>query len=185
MRASMTMARLREHRPDVLDELLARFGREIQAVAYVILRDTSDAEEALAETLLTALERGHQLRDETALRAWLLRIAANQALGMRRRSVRLIRLGSLPDRVSLETTDSAALDRAVLEDAMTDLPPRIRAAIALRYYADLSVDEVAVALGTSRNTVKTQLRIGLDRLRERLRDEALEPAALGTEANHV
>jgi DNA-directed RNA polymerase specialized sigma24 family protein len=58
----------------------------------VILRDVSDAEEALAETLLTALERGHQLRDETSLRAWLLRIAANQALGMRRRSVRLIRL---------------------------------------------------------------------------------------------
>ena len=86
----MTMEGLRERRPDVLDELLARFGREIQTVAYVIIRDASDAEEALAETLLTALECGHQLRDETALRAWLLRIAANQALGMRRRSVRLV-----------------------------------------------------------------------------------------------
>jgi RNA polymerase sigma factor (sigma-70 family) len=185
MRASMTMEGLREHRPDVLDELLARFGREIQTVAYVILRDTSDAEEALAETLLTALERGHQLRDETALRSWLLRIAANQALGMRRRSVRLIRLGSLPERASPDLEDSAALDRAALQDAMADLPPRIRAAVALRYYADLSVDEVAEALGTSRNTVKTQLRIGLDRLREHLRDEGLEPAALRMEANHV
>ena len=44
MRASMTMEGLGEHRPDVLDELLARFGREIQTVAYVILRDTSNAE---------------------------------------------------------------------------------------------------------------------------------------------
>jgi len=181
----MTIEGLREHRPDVLDELLARFGREIQTVAYVILRDAGDAEEALAETLLTALERGHQLRDETALRAWLLRIAANQALGMRRRSIRLVRLDSLPDSASPEATDAASLDRAVLEDAMANLPPRIRAAVALRYYADFSVDEVAAALGTSRNTVKTQLRVGLDRLREHLRDEGLEPVALGMEANHV
>jgi RNA polymerase sigma factor (sigma-70 family) len=181
----MTVEGLREHRPDVLDDLLARFGREIQTVAYLIVRDAADAEEVLAETLLTALERGHQLRDETALRAWLLRIAANQALGMRRRSVRLIQLGSLPDSASPDAMDSAALDRAVLKDALASLPPRVRAAIALRYYADLNVDEVAAALGTSRNTVKTQLRIGLDRLRDHLRDKGLEPAVLGTEANHV
>jgi RNA polymerase sigma factor (sigma-70 family) len=72
----------------------------------------------------------------------------------------------------------------VLDDALADLPPRIRAAIVLRYYADMSVDEVAAALGTSRNTVKTQLRIGLDRLRESLRDD-VGPSALGMEANHV
>jgi RNA polymerase sigma factor (sigma-70 family) len=99
----MTMEGLREHRP-----------------------------ETLADTLLTALERGHQLRDELA-----------------------------------------------------SLPPRIRAAVVLRYYADLSVDEVAAALGTSRNTVKTQLRIGLDRLRDHLRNERPDPPASGMEANHV
>jgi RNA polymerase sigma-70 factor (ECF subfamily) len=181
----MTMEGLREHRPEVLAELLARFGREIQTVAYLIVRDAGDAEEILAETLLTALERGHQLRDETALRAWLLRIATNKALGMRRRSVRLIRLGSLAESGSAEAMESAALERAVLIDELANLPPRIRAAVVLRYYADLSVDDVAAALGTSRNTVKTQLRIGLDRLRDHLRNERLEPAALGMEANHV
>ena len=181
----MTVEALREHRPDVLAELLARFGREIQTVAYLIVRDANDAEEVLAETLLSALERGHQLRDETALRAWLLRIAANKALGMRRRSVRLIQIGSLPESASPDAMDSAALDLAVLKDALASLPPRVRAAIALRYYADLNVYEVAAALGTSRNTVKTQLRIGLDRLRDQLRDRGLESAVLVTEANHV
>jgi RNA polymerase sigma-70 factor (ECF subfamily) len=181
----MTVQRLRERRPEVLDEMLELYGREIKAVAYLIVRDAADAEEALAETLLTALERGHQLRDEAALRPWLLRIAANRALGMRRRSIRLIRLGSLPESASPDVMDSAALDRAVLKDALASLPPRVRAAIALRYYADFSVDEVAAALGTSRNTVKTQLRIGLDRLRDHLQDESPEPAVLGTEANHV
>ena len=135
--------------------------------------------ETLADTLLTALERGHQLRDETALRVWLLRIAANKALGMRRRSVRLIRLGSLGETSSPEVMESAALERVLLIDELASLPPRIRAAVVLRYYADLSVDEVAAALGTSRNTVKTQLRIGLDRLRDHLRNERPDPPASG------
>ena len=189
MVASMTVQGLREHRPEVLGDVLARFGREIKAVAYLIVRDSGDAEEVLAETLLTALERGHQLRDESALRAWLLRIAANRALGMRRRSVRLIRLGSLPDRPSTDTADAAVIDRTVLGEAMASLSPRVRAAIALRYYADLDVDEVAAALGTSRNTVKTQLRIGLDRLRDNLRDPIPEPGpgpkVPGSEATRV
>jgi RNA polymerase sigma-70 factor (ECF subfamily) len=183
--ASTTVQGLREHRPDVLADLLTRFGREIQTVAYLIVRDTGDADEVLADTLLTALERGHQLRDETALRAWLLRIATNRALGMRRRSVRLLQLGSLPETASPDAMDTESLDRAALKDALGSLPPRIRAAIALRYYADLNVDEVAAALGTSRNTVKTQLRIGLDRMRDQLRDGGSEAAALGAEVNHV
>jgi DNA-directed RNA polymerase specialized sigma24 family protein len=46
----------------------------------------------------------------------------------------------------------------------------MRAAIVLRYYADLSVEEVAAALGKSPNTIKAQLQTGLDRLRVHLAD---------------
>ena len=46
----------------------------------------------------------------------------------------------------------------------------MRAALVLRYYADLSVDEVATALGKSPNTIKAQLQTGLDRLRVHLAD---------------
>lgn len=56
----------------------------------------------------------------------------------------------------------------VLLQALAVLPARMRAALVLHYYADLSVDEAAHALGTSRNTVKSQLREGLRRLRREL-----------------
>ena len=46
----------------------------------------------------------------------------------------------------------------------------MRAAIVLRYYADLSVEEVAATLGKSPNTIKAQLQTGLDRLRVHLAD---------------
>jgi RNA polymerase sigma factor (sigma-70 family) len=59
-------------------------------------------------------------------------------------------------------------DRLALLAALADLPPRSRAAVVLHYYADLPIAEVAAAMGTSQNTVKTQLRTALGRLRASL-----------------
>ena len=58
----------------------------------------------------------------------------------------------------------------------------MRAAVVLRYYADLSVEEVATALGKSPNTIKAQLQTALDRLRIRLAEPV--GASLG-EAHHA
>jgi RNA polymerase sigma factor (sigma-70 family) len=57
-----------------------------------------------------------------------------------------------------------------LLDGIAELPPQVRAAVVLRYYADLSVDEVARTLGKSPNTIKAQLQTALDRLRTHLAD---------------
>jgi hypothetical protein len=73
----MTVDALRRRRPEVLDDLLATYGREIQAVAWLILRDRADAEDVTVETLLTAWDRILDLRQDDALRPWLLRIATN------------------------------------------------------------------------------------------------------------
>ncbi len=69
----MTIEALRRHRPQALAALLDAHGREIQAVAYLILRDRAAAEDVTIETLLTAFEKGGTIREETALRAWLLK----------------------------------------------------------------------------------------------------------------
>jgi RNA polymerase sigma factor (sigma-70 family) len=177
----MTVAALRGHRPEVLDELLARFGRDLQGVAYLILRDRAAAEDVVVDTLLTALERGHQLRDETALRPWLLRIAMNQALGARRSGARVVALHVMPETADAEADHAA---RLALLAAVDQLAPRTRAAIVLRYYADLSVRDVAVALGTSENTVKTQLREALAHLRAWLGDGANAGRPVAAEVPH-
>jgi RNA polymerase sigma-70 factor (ECF subfamily) len=168
----MTVAALRGRRPEVLDDLLARYGRELQGVAYLILRDRAAAEDVVIDTLLIALDRGEQLRDEEALRSWLLRIAANRALSLRRSGSRVVTLGIVPDRADRVADDDSRL--AILA-AVERLAPRTRAAVVLRYYADLPVREVAQALGTSENTVKTQLREALVQLRASLGD-AGDPA---------
>jgi RNA polymerase sigma factor (sigma-70 family) len=161
---TVTVEALRQGRPEVLAELLERFGREIGGVAYLILRDRAAAEDVLMDTLVSALERGAHLRDPDALRAWLLRIATNHALGLKRRAARVVLLPSIPEAARVHI-DPDIGERTMIWQGISELPPRMRAAIVLHYYADLPVDGVAAAMGVSPNTVKTQLRTALERLR--------------------
>lgn len=165
----MTVDALRRGSADVLDVLLDEYGRELQRVAFLILHDATAAEDVVADTLLTALERGASLRDAGALRSWLLRIATNHALQHRRRDIRIVQLDLLPESADVRDRTDAD-DRAALWQGVAALAPRTRAAIVLRYYADLPVIDVAFALGISANTVKSQLKSGLEQLRSALAD---------------
>jgi RNA polymerase sigma-70 factor (ECF subfamily) len=170
----MTVEALRRHRPEVLDDLLERYGREIQGVAYLILRDRAAAEDVVVDTLLTALDHGDQLRDAEKLRPWLLRIATNRALGVRRSSSRVVQLHVVPDRPARRPDED---ERLTLLACVDRLAPRTRAAVVLRYYADLSVRDTAETLGTSENTVKTQLREALAQMRAALDEGGETPEA--------
>ena len=164
----------------MLADLLARYGRDMHAVAYLIVRDRAAAEDVVADSLLAALDHGHSLRDEAALRPWLLRIATNKALRSRQRAARVVELDVVAD-VGAETRGPGADDSMALWQAVKDLPPKMRAAVGLRYYLDLPVETVAEILEVSPNTIKTQLKSALAHLRTALADD---PAMLA-EVRHA
>jgi RNA polymerase sigma-70 factor, ECF subfamily len=177
----MTVQALRERRVDTLAGLLEAHGREIQGVAYLILRDRALAEDVTIETLLTAFERARSIRDDAALRPWLLRVATNKALSITRSTRRVVDLTLLPDPPAPGNLAGDATDRVALMGAVASLPIQMRAAVVLRYYADLPVEGVAAALGKSPNTIKAQLQVALDRLRVSLTDPSLN----ATETSHA
>jgi RNA polymerase sigma factor (sigma-70 family) len=76
---------LRAHHPDAMPGLIDSFGREVHAVAYLIVRDHEDAEEVAMDTFVAAWRSAKTLKSSDALRPWLLRIATRQALSRRRR----------------------------------------------------------------------------------------------------
>ena len=168
----MTVKALRRGRPEVLADLLDRFGRDMQAVAYLVVRDRAAAEDIVADSLLAALNHSRNLRNDDALRPWLLRIATNKALRYRQRAARVVELQVVEGAVA-EPRGPTADDSLALWQAVRDLPPRMRAAIGLRYYLDLPVETVAVVLEVSPNTIKTQLKSALVHLRTALADEAM------------
>jgi RNA polymerase sigma factor (sigma-70 family) len=148
---------------EALDALHARYADEIQGVAYLILRDRFEAEDVMAETLISAWKHGRQLRSESSVRPWLLKVATNHALALRRKRREFRSL----DGAELSTADpTGPLARRIsLVAAIDGLPVEMRAAVVLHYFADLSVDDVARVLGKSPNTIKSQLRVGLGQLR--------------------
>jgi RNA polymerase sigma factor (sigma-70 family) len=180
----MTVEALRRRRPQTLADLLDAHGREIQAVAYLILRDRLAAEDVTIETLLTAFEKGGSIRDDSAVRAWLLKVATNKALAIRRTGSRFVGLDLVPERAAPGDLAGEAASHIVLLAGVAELPPAMRAAVVLRYYSDLPVEEVAAALGKSPNTIKAQLQTALDRLRRSLADPAADTAT-PREARHA
>lgn len=151
-----------------LPDEIARMEPVLLAAARAITLHEAEARDLVQTTIELALRRAHQLREPKALRAWLLTIQTREAFRVQRRLRRLVRFD--PDIRELRSNADRAEDTIAVREALRTLPPRTRAAVVLHHMVGLTVAEVGEALGTSPNTVKTQLRTGLARLREVLAD---------------
>jgi RNA polymerase sigma-70 factor (ECF subfamily) len=150
-------------------EMLARHEPMLLAAARLITLDESEAQDVVQNAFEIAWRKRGTLRDPAAVRAWLLTISSREAV-RRSRSLRRFfpfNLGQHDVAISEPCHDQSL----ALRDGLRALPPRVRAAIALHYLEGYSVRAAATALGVSENTIKTQLKTGLARLREELRDE--------------
>jgi RNA polymerase sigma-70 factor, ECF subfamily len=148
--------------------LLDRETPVLLAAARAVLLDESDAQDLVQTTLELAWRHRASLREPAAGRGWLLTIQMREAFRWRRRLARFVRLDA--GVVEIPGPSVASADTIAVRDALRRLTPRVRAAVVLHHMVGLPVGEVATALGTTSNTVKTQLRVGLARLREELRD---------------
>lgn len=125
-----------------------------------------EPEDLVQSTIELAIRHSSQLRDAERLWPWLVAIQAHEAFRWSRRVRETV---GWPQAREPERREPASHDLerfAELRDALDALPPRIRASVVLHHMADLTVAETARALGTSENTVKSQLRLGLKRLKE-------------------
>jgi RNA polymerase sigma-70 factor (ECF subfamily) len=135
----------------------------------------ADAEDAAQEALLRAWQHWTSLRDEAAVRAWLLRITVNVCRNWqaghfgttRRLNAPLDRElhDTAPDQHGGEPQNAEALD---VRHAVATLPEDLRRVVALRFYAGMNSTEIGEALEMPAATVRTHLRRALELLRERL-----------------
>ena len=133
-------------------------------VAYRILGDVADAEDAAAEAIARAVVHWPSVGRMPYRSAWVARVASNVAIDRVRKKQR-----SSPDAVFLgEDLSEAAVLRLALAQALSALPTRQREVVALRYLADLPEAEVATTLGVSRNTVKKHTARAIAAMRETL-----------------
>ena len=176
--------------------LVERESIALIRACHRVLGDRADAEDAAQEALVTAYRQLASWRGEGPFGAWLMRIGIRIALrraGKRRTVTWRHPLApgandAIPIDPITRATDQAALDAAPLTDpailsmraervtelraAVTALPEPYREVIALRFFAEASLDEIARQTGRPLGTVKTHLHRGLARLRTQMeRDE--------------
>ena len=143
---------LDEHATDVMAVLRGAVGR-------------GDAEDCFQETFLAALRAYPNLRDTSNLRGWLLTIAHRKAIDHHRANGR--RPLPVADVAEVPTVAEEAVDEGIWA-LVGALPPKQRAAVALRYACDLPHAEIAAALGCSPEAARRSLHEGMKRLRKEL-----------------
>lgn len=141
-----------------------------------ILKDRPEAEDAVQEAYMAALEALPRLTDGERFYPWLRRIAVNRAIEIKRRRTRRMGIqAAYPSETSgtasgserpvggLEEIIRAESSRAVT-DALDRLPEGQRAAVVLRFFDELSMREIAEVLGCEEVTARTQVFRGLQHL---------------------
>jgi RNA polymerase sigma-70 factor, ECF subfamily len=172
-----------EDDPELIAFCKSEWPRLVRALGlYVGQRQT--AEDLAQETLIRVCSRWKQVRLADSPSAWAHRVAFNLASSHHRRAATWRRIRgrvASPGNEELETDDATAL---AIRREVAALPDRQREALVLRYFADLSVRQVAVAMRCPENTVKTHTRRALEALRERgLLDDEPSPATTSPEGD--
>ena len=158
------------------EELVQRYQAIAQRTAYVIAGATGEAEDAVQEAFVKAYYALDRFRLESPFRPWLLKIVANEARNRRRTAGRraglVLRAGEeRPSGDAAPSPEAATLEveqREVLLDALNRLKERDRTALGLRFFLDLSEEEMAAAMDCAKGTVKSRISRALVRLRKEL-----------------
>ncbi len=159
-------------RPSSFEQYVLHARQRLYRFAVVLCGDPVLAGDLLGNVLGRAFERWSQVSAARDPHAYVRRMLVNEYVSWQRQRARTFphpEAGRLADLRSDggPTTDPVAehADRAALLEELSRLPARQRAAIVLRYYADLSDEDIAETLGCRIGTVRSSISRGLATLR--------------------
>ena len=154
-----------------LSMLAEAYQDSLLKICFIYLRDPYLAEDAVQETFLKAYKALPDFRRESSPKTWLTRIAVNTCRDMRRKAwFQHIRQCEFPERTAADSPD--ATDEVITVSAeIARLPEKLRIAVLLYYYQDMTVEEIAQTLGVSQPSVSQRLKKAKEKLRTALKGE--------------
>ncbi|ANE48033.1 hypothetical protein SY83_18990 [Paenibacillus swuensis] len=158
-------------------ELFYTYNMEVYRFCYYLLRNAADAEDMCQDVFLKALVCDRSGIPETALKAWLMRIAVNTCTNATKRSkLKLIKeaiyygwRGTSGLNESAETVFEGHWERQELNELLNQLSDKLRKVIILKYLNDCTNQEIADILSIPLGTVKSRVHKGLKVLQGKLR----------------
>jgi RNA polymerase sigma-70 factor (ECF subfamily) len=181
------IARARSGSLEAWGDLYRDFAGPIFRFCRRTMPTREDAEDATTEIFMKLREKIGMYDQSRPFQAWLYKVAANHCWDLlRRRRTRQDLETEGVDEMPLEHPDPNVLDKLLEERSSQDmrtalarLPSRARMALVLRYYSDMSYDEIADTLGVRRNFVGVVLLRARHQLREALGERGSMGAAAG------
>jgi RNA polymerase sigma-70 factor (ECF subfamily) len=175
------MRRVQKGDMHAYQEIIRRYRNRVYRVIRTYLHDPEDAMEALQDTFFKVYSRRRTWKSRYSYAGWIYRIAINTSIDRMRRSSRQ-RTSSLEELMEGRRVDlvpaspvRGPLDRLqdgerrrLLEKAVLRLPARQREVVALRYFAEMTLDEIATAIHCPLGTVKSNLHKAVTGLKEML-----------------
>jgi len=166
--------RVKKGEKDLFEILVRRHEARLYALAWRMLHNRADAEDAVQESFVKAYRSIRRFRGDAKFSTWLYRIALNHILNKLRKGSRLRRADLDLERMESPLTPSDAARQKELQSgvarAIEKLPPRQRAIFHMRYEEELSHAEIAEILGISEGASKASYHHAVIKLRESLKD---------------
>lgn len=144
-------------------ERVSQYRHQLYIIAYTILGNAADAEDAVCNAILNGYEHLAQLKDSKKFKAWMLTITKNEALKICNKRMEFMGDENI-ERLLPPSYDS----HNELWDIVQSLKDEYRIVIVLFYYNDLSIRDISGVLGISVGTVKSRLSRGKKLLKDAL-----------------
>jgi RNA polymerase sigma-70 factor (ECF subfamily) len=159
------LARARQGDDQAFSQLVETYQRPVFNVCYRMLGDAAEAEDAAQESFIRAYTRLDSYDPKRKFSSWMLSIASHYCIDrLRRRRFSLVSWDDLPPWRWLPDADpqpeEAALrneEQRQIQELLNQLPPDYRAAVILRYWHELSYEEIAEALDSTLSAIKSRL----------------------------
>lgn len=161
------------------EALYDRHAKTVYSLILRVVREPEAAEEILQESFWQVWRKAEQYNGDGAVGAWLCRIGRNKALDhLRRVKARPQAADGEPDALEriaapesrqVEAEVNRIWDRQHLQNALAAIPDEQRRCLEMAYFDGKSQREIAEEMGTPIGTIKTRVRIGLEKLERSLR----------------
>lgn len=158
-------------------EVYEQWAPDVRAYLRALVRNSEQAEELLQATFARLVEAGHAVQS-SSMRAWLFRVAHNEAMLWRRRAgihqravqgIVAVGQGGSPQEPWHRFVSREDIER--VRRALAELPAEQRQVVEQRIYGERTFAEIAKEVGVPLGTVLTRMRLALVKLGRRLRDE--------------